>query len=430
MALSLIATGDSLITQRLPRNDTTCLALKALLESYDARFTNFERLVHDFEVAPAAESGGTWVAARPAVLSDLNWLGLNLYSAATNHSLDWGHDGLLTTMRYLEAAGCAYAGMGRTLAEAARPAYLDTPEGRVALISICSTGKDWHAAGDPRADVPGRAGINMLRFDTVHYLPEEDIKTLQAIVDKTDVNARRLQREREGWARVQEGFAVDNIRFAVGKTGTVTSCNKKDLARVRGMIGEALRQADVVLVSHHTHEYKGADKHIPADFAREFARFCIDNGAHAYLSHGPHILRGIEMYRSRPLFYGLGDFFLQNESVERQPAAFFELYDLGPEATLSDAFEARSAKGTRGLAANPKAYESVMASFSVQDGVVGPVELIPITLGFEKPRSRKGRPEPASEKDARDILRHLQKLSAPFGTAIAVKKGRGYIRPQ
>jgi poly-gamma-glutamate capsule biosynthesis protein CapA/YwtB (metallophosphatase superfamily) len=427
MPISIIATGDSLLAQRLPRTAEPCLKLKALLETADVRFTNFELLVHDFEVSPAAVSGGTWVAARPQIVQDLNWIGFNLYACATNHALDWGHEGLLTTMRHLDNAECVYAGIGNNMAEAAQPKYLETAQGRVALISVSSTGKDWHIAGEQRPDVKGRPGINMLRFSAVHYLPQEDIETLKAIVNKTDVNARRFQLESEGFAKPEEGFAIGNIRFEVGDQGSVTTYNQKDAERIVKAVKEAGRQADVVLVSHHVHEFKGATKDISADFTRDFARLCIDSGAHAYLGHGPHILRGFEIYKNQPIFYSLGDFIIQNDSIERQPAEFFDIYGLDARHTPSDAFDARSKNGTKGLAVNRKVFESVMASFQVEDGKIEHVELIPITLGFEQKRSRKGRPELASIEDGNRILAELAQLSTEYGTQIEIKDGRGYI---
>ncbi len=427
MKFSIVATGDSLLTQRLPRQDKTCLALKELFEQADIRFTNFELQVHDFEVAPSAVSGGTWVAARPGVIKDLKWLGLNLFAGATNHSLDWGHDGLKTTMRHLKENDCTYAGIGMNLAEASMPCYIDTPEGRVALISVCSSGKDWHIAGEQRPDVAGRPGINMLRFNLINYLPKEDIEVLRKIVDKTYVNARRLQLEREGFIKAEEGFAVGTSRFEVGEAGTKTFCNQKDLQRILRYISEAKRQADVVLVSHHAHEFRGIDKAVAADFTREFAHACIDAGVDAFLGHGPHILRGIEIYNSKPIFYSLGDFFIQNDSVERQPADFFDIYNLGPDNTPSDGWAARSKNGTSGLVVNRKVFESVITRFVVEDGSIKQVELLPITLGFEKARSRKGRPELASTSDGERILQDLQKLSDEFDTKITIKDGKGYI---
>lgn len=54
-SVSMVLAGDSFITQRLPR-DAKLKALKEYLESFDVRFTNFEILLHDFEVFPAPVS--------------------------------------------------------------------------------------------------------------------------------------------------------------------------------------------------------------------------------------------------------------------------------------------------------------------------------------------------------------------------------------
>ncbi|MBF4693336.1 CapA family protein [Fusibacter sp. Q10-2] len=427
MAISIIATGDTLLTQRLPHTDEECLKIKRMFEASDVRLTNFELLLHDFEVSPSAVSGGTWVVARPPIIKDLKWLGFNMFSCATNHSLDWGHEGLLTTMKHLDHAECIYAGIGKNMAEACQPQYLDTPEGRVALISVCSTGKDWHIAGEQRPDVKGRPGINMLRFNSIHYLPKSDIEALKDIVNKTDVNARRMQLEREGFVKPETGFAIGNTRFEVGNTGTVTTYNQKDADRIVKAIDEAKRQADVVLVSHHVHEFKGPEKDISADFVRDFARLCIDCGAHAYIGHGPHILRGFEVYKQRPIFYSLGDFIIQNDSVERQPTEFYDIYDLDSGHTPSDAFDARSKNGTKGLAANRKAFESVIISFEVENNAIDCVKIMPITLGFKEKRSRKGRPTIANETDAVRILNDLIQLSDEYGTIIEIVDGCGYI---
>ena len=47
----------------------------------------------------------------------------------------------------------------------------------------------------------------------------------------------------------------------------------------------------------------------PPDFLIELAHQSIDNGADAFVGHGPHILRGIEIYKGKPIFYDLGEFF-------------------------------------------------------------------------------------------------------------------------
>jgi poly-gamma-glutamate synthesis protein (capsule biosynthesis protein) len=170
------------------------------------------------------------------------------------------------------------------------------------------------------------------------------------------------------------------------------------------------------------------EKDRPADFARDFAKLCIDNGAHAYIGHGPHIWRGIEIYKNHPIFYSLGDFIFQNDSVERQPTEFYDLYDLGTENTVSDGLDARSANETRGLVADRKVYESALASFVVTDGKIDEVALVPLSLGFEYGRSRRGRPRFSGKADGERILRGIADLSAEFGTTITINDGMGKIK--
>lgn len=425
---SIVAAGDSFITQRLPYDDHFN-KLKEYIEAHDVRFTNFEILLHDFEVYPAPSSGGTWAVARPEVLQDIKQLGFNMMAWANNHTIDWNLDGILTTMRHLDESKCLHAGVGRNLAEAAQPKYLDTDQGRVALIGVTSTISEWGMASAPRPDVLGRPGANVLRYQAVHKVRPEDFVKLKEIVEQTEVNSNRILDEKEGFAKpVVGGYYVGNIRFEPDdQPGTVTKMNAKDAERIVRSIREAARQADVVLVSHHTHERKGLEKDRPADFARDFAKLCIDSGAYAYIGHGPHIWRGIEVYKNRPIFYSLGDFIFQNDSVERQPTEFYDLYDLGVENTVSDGLDARSAHETRGLVVDRKVYESAMVSFNVTDGEIDQVILKPLSLGFEYGRSRRGRPQFSDKEDGNRILRDIADLSAEFGTKIVIKDGIGTI---
>ena len=63
--------------------------------------------------------------------------------------------------------------------------------------------------------------------------------------------------------------------------GAKTSPHERDMSRITKAIKQAARQADYVMLSIHTHEMKSDRKEEPADFIVEFARACIDAGAHA-----------------------------------------------------------------------------------------------------------------------------------------------------
>jgi poly-gamma-glutamate synthesis protein (capsule biosynthesis protein) len=70
---------------------------------------------------------------------------------ANNHTLDYGEEGLLETLHYLDSAGIAHAGAGRNLEDARRPAIIETDGLKVAVISLTDNEPPF-AATDERPD--------------------------------------------------------------------------------------------------------------------------------------------------------------------------------------------------------------------------------------------------------------------------------------
>ncbi|MDQ7092639.1 CapA family protein [Desulfosporosinus sp. PR] len=423
MKLSVSVTGDSLTITRLPKDDPKLLAIRDLLLKSDVRFTNLESSIHNYEddIYPSRHSGGDWIAAPPSVLADLGWLGFNLMGAPNNHSLDWSHQGLLKTMENLDREGIVYAGIGKNLSDASRPKYLETSKGRVALIAVNTSFRDWHPAGEQRRDFIGRPGINALGFMTVHRVREEELNCLKLIAGQTEINKRITN-------QAEEIFKFGDQLFEIGEPGTYTKLDEMDEKRIRKSIKEAQRQADIVLVSCHSHEMKGSAKEQLADFQREFAHMCIDEGAHAYIGHGPHVLRGIEIYKERPIFHGLGDFFYQCELIEKAPTEFYEKFgNLSSDQCTADGYDYRIASGGILGETNPKFFESIIASFDVIDGNVQNIVIYPVSLGFNRHRSRKGSPGCASAEDGERILAEMRELSVEFGTRIRIENGVGIV---
>jgi poly-gamma-glutamate capsule biosynthesis protein CapA/YwtB (metallophosphatase superfamily) len=421
-SLSFVATGDSFITRRIPC-DADFQDLAGLIKAADVRFTNLETVLRRDEGFPAAQSGGTWASSPPEVLGDLEAYGFNLLAWANNHTLDYSYGGLEATRHYLDAAGFVHAGAGGNLAEAGAIRYLDVPGGRVALIAATSSFHESWMAGEQRCDGPGRPGINPLRFTMEYRVSPEQLRQIQTLGEATGINADHAR-------RVQEGFVVEDqagrIRFgqhvfveAEGNTsGPVTRPHVGDLRRLVKCVQEAARGADAVLVSIHSHE---GEKDTPADFLVTFARACVDAGAHAVIGHGPHVLRGIEVYRNRPIFYSLGNFIFQNESVGWQPSDFYEKYGLDSALTISEVFAQRSHDGKRGLALNPKVWHSAIASWKLEQGELQELTLHPISLGFGEPTHRRGTPRLAESLDA---LEEVVALSGVFGTAFAMDRAK------
>ncbi len=421
--ITLALAGDAIITRALsPYREPHFLTLRELVRGATAAFINLEVLFHDYEedVIPAAASGGTYMRAEPGLAGELAWFGFDLVSRANNHSMDFGVGGMRATTRAVQAAGLVHAGTGENLAEARAPAYLETPGGRVALISIASTFDDAMRAGEQRKDMRGRPGLSPLRYSRRYILPEDRFASLLDI----------LRGFRPSLPDDADAFSFGGARFVRGdELRQETRAHPDDLEQIVRTVRDAARQADFVLVTSHTHESAGP-REIPADFLIETAHAVIDAGADVFAGHGPHVLRGIEIYQGKPIFYSLGDFIFQNETVELQPADNYEAYDLPPDA-LPGEFQDRRIERSRGggFPGDPAYWEGVLAMTEFRGGTLHEVRLYPVTLGHGLDRPQRGRPLLAAGEGASAILGGLAELSEAFGTRVRMEGGIGVIRP-
>lgn len=103
---------------------------------------------------------------------------------------------------------------------------------------------------------------------------------------------------------------------AFGHNGYTMKHN--DLTLVKEVIDELRQQSDIVVVSFHGGAEGQSYSHLPQGreiflnedrgSLREFAHFCIDNGADVVYGHGPHVVRCVEVYQGRFIAYSLGNF--------------------------------------------------------------------------------------------------------------------------
>jgi poly-gamma-glutamate capsule biosynthesis protein CapA/YwtB (metallophosphatase superfamily) len=429
--LTLALTGDNMITRHaLVGEDQPTRELIGMLREADVTFGNLEVLPNDFRGHPAQESGGTHLAARTWVVDELLSSGYDLLSCATNHALDYSIEGLLATIETLEQKGVAFAGVGRNLAEARMPVYVERGGGTVAMISCCSTFAKGQLAGEQRPDLPGRPGLNPLRFATVYDVSAEQIAAIQAIADDLGVEQQRLDRLQLGF-----GFPPDDpdlvplldLNFrAAEKTAIRTSPSEPDIQAITAWVHEARGRSDLVIVSLHAHE-QGATREDPAEFIPIFARRMIDEGADLVVGHGPHLLRGMEVYKGKPIFYSLGNFIAQNDLVHVLPADSYARFRVDPSKTPGEIARTRSNDGQKGFPADRRYWESVMSLCHIERGRLIAIELIPVTLGFGDLVYRRGRPRRADGEEANEILKRFANLSRPFGTELEIDHGRAFV---
>ncbi len=412
--------GDALIPRKLSvYREPKFLELIEMIRNADAAFVNLEMLFHDYEPYPMHQSGGTWTRADPALIDDVVWAGFDMVSRANNHTGDYGVEGMRLTTRYVKEAGLVHAGVGESLAEAREAKFLETAKGRVALISMSSTFPDHSRAGRTRGDTKPRPGLSPLRYSTVQKITSDQFADLQRVLEEMDINFTNTS---------QEQLRVFGNTFEIGdKRGTVTTPDPVDLEEIAAVVSNAKRLADHVIVTIHAHESAGSRSE-PAGFLPIFARAMVDAGATMFVGHGPHVLRGIEIYKGKPIFYSLGDFVFQNETLDRLPDENYRAYGLGSDNHVADFNDARYNGGTTGFPANREIWEAIVAMPRFRGDELVEVVLQPIDLGFGTEAWERGRPFIADGELADKILDDLIERSEPFGTHIEIRDGVGFIK--
>ncbi len=425
---TLSAVGDVIMNRRLAQfdhpGDPGFHELANIIRGADAAFLNLEQSVFrmtEFTGWPAAENGGNYEVGPPETLKDLVDMGFDLFNRANNHTTDYGVEGMQLTNRLLDEWGLVHSGSGDNLGWASRPGYLETPKGRVALIGMASSHSPMSRAGAAGPTIQGRPGLNALRLDTRNEGSPATMNALRAAARDQGLN---VSNDPNASVRVF-GTTV----WPGDRDRSVVSLNDVDRERVLHEVRNAADQADYVVVNSHSHE-PGNGSVLPPDWMVEFAHQIIDAGANTMAIHGPHQLRGIEIFKGRPIFYSLGNFIFQNETIDPMPGDQRTRYGLPLANLASEIYDRRfrvdeNGNPTTGFPTSSEWYESVVAVADFEGDEVVEIRLYPIELGWKAPRSQRGTPRIAPEALGRKIIEHLAELSAPFGTSITYQDGIG-----
>jgi poly-gamma-glutamate capsule biosynthesis protein CapA/YwtB (metallophosphatase superfamily) len=427
--VSVAIVGDAIQTRRImplyASGDRGVVPLVDLIRSADAAIVNLEESLFDmsdFKGWPEVENGGQWELGPPFVAEELQEIGFDMFSRANNHTTDYGVEGMRLTNRLLDSLGIVHAGTGLTLGQASRPGYLDTAKARIALLSFASSFTEMSRAGAARDDVPGRPGLNALRLRRRFEVDPETFDLLSRLAPKI---GGRIGEDGKSVRVFQVQSPASSILVVPGEKFSVRETPEAaDVERIVREVRNAAKMSDLVFLAGHGHQ-PGNQSQVPPDWQQAFARRCIDAGAAAYFTHGPHQLRGIEIYKGRPIFYSLGNFIFQNETIDPLPADDYEKYNLPATALPGDFFDRRPWS----TAADPEDdavwYESVVAVPSYAQGRLVGLKLYPIELSQAEPRSQRGTPRIARGAKAEKIIKRLAALSAPFGTVIEFRDGIG-----
>ena len=260
--ITLLAVGD--VALRVTDPQAQLAGIAPVLRSADIAFGQLETPLTNEgtrQLFPGFRGASGNVARdADATAGHLADAGFTVMSFAGNHTMDRSAQAMLASVTAAEKRGIRIVGAGENLAAAREPAIVERGGTRVGFLAYCSVlPKGYDAA-------PARAGVAPLRARTFY--------------EQVDWQAGTPPR-------------------------VVTLANAADLAALQDDVRQLRDQVDVVVVSMHwgIHFEPGTI----ADYQYEAAHAAIDAGADVILGHHGHVIKGIEYYRGKPVFYSLGN---------------------------------------------------------------------------------------------------------------------------
>jgi poly-gamma-glutamate synthesis protein (capsule biosynthesis protein) len=201
-----------------------------------------------------------------------------------------------------------------------------------------------------------------------------------------------------------------------GKVEEVEGPLASDIAAMEDDVVLARRHNDVLIVSLHNHDVShhrvyGIQDTTPPTEEIMF-RKAIDAGADMVIGTGPHVLRGIEIYKGKPIFYSLADFIYQYRTPDRIPVDLIHQRDTElARPTNVSVWDRRDP---------PQVMEGLLVRMTLNAEKLKRIELIPVSIDDEGPLY--GVPRFASAARCKEIIERVERVSKPYNTTI-VNKG-------
>jgi len=365
----ITAVGDMIFNQQISRLEAPeRQQLLRIMQEADLAYGNLEFAITEH---PELQRPFYNFGVPPAFAWELAAIGVNLVSMATNHTLDFGPEGLGDTLKALDHADITHAGAGLTLAAA-------------------------HAPGTTRvqSQTTRFALLSYLRYWTARFRCGDSGGPCLATVDPAEILVAK------------EGGGVESVEGP----------REDDVEAMEDDVVLARRHNDVVMVSIHIHDLShhrayGLQDVTPGNDQITFRR-AVEAGADMVLGSGPHVLRGIEIHHGKPIFYSLSDFIYQYRTPDKIPIDLIHQRD-GEIArpTNVSVYDRRDPR---------EIFQGVMVRMTINAEQLTRVELIPFTIDDEGPLY--GVPRLPSAARGREMIALLQRLSEPYGTRIVDKE--------
>lgn len=235
------------------------------LRDADLRFGNLECCFYEPQAARSAADEGFY--ATPAAGRALQIAGFDVIGNANN--VNYGAEAIRSSLAELGKLGIPSTGAGLNRKQARLPVIIERDGLRYGFLQRTSV--YWptnHEAGEMSP------GVAALRGHTAYQLPLHRLSP-----DIPPAN-------RPGVPPV-----------------IVTWVDPKYLAEYVAEIRALREQVDVLVASQHW-----GFKEDVLEYMTEIAHAVIDAGADVVIGHGPHYALPVEIYRGKPVYYGLGSF--------------------------------------------------------------------------------------------------------------------------
>lgn len=260
MQHSVILTGDiNLLGVDDPSIPFARIA--ADMNAADLVFANLECCFYEPRTERSIEDEGFY-----APLAAAEALGIaGVHGVGNANNVNYGADAIRSSLARLDEIGIPHTGAGVDREQAARPIILERDGIRYGFLQRTSV--FWSHGHEARDDFPG---VATLKAHTAYRPRVEELKTL-----------------------TRPGMPPE----------IVTWPDPEALARFRDDIAALRRRADFVVASNHW----GLEQEVLA-YQRDIAHAAVDAGADLVMGHGPHVPLPVEIYKDKPIFYGLGSF--------------------------------------------------------------------------------------------------------------------------
>ena len=262
--LGLILVGDTNIQYRENPGEAFSLVLPTL-RGADVLFGQLEGPLSPPSQDPAAPDiphKEGWTHSEPRMVEAIAAAGFDAVGCAGN--VTYGAGVVESSLATLDASGIGHCGAGVNLAEAHRPAIVETKGVRIGFLSYTSV--FWPVG---HAATPHSPGVATIKAHTA-YQP--------------------------GPRALEMPGAPPTV---------ITYPDSEELERMRADIRALRKQVEVVIVSCH---WGISGSETTVDYQRAIAHEAVDQGADLVFGHHPHVIQGIEVWKGKPIFYSLGNF--------------------------------------------------------------------------------------------------------------------------